>query len=62
MTTIQVVKIKKEECSKWEKALRLHIDAFDSIERIYDESGFEVDEIFDIKELKNSKEIDIPNF
>ena len=62
MTTIQVVKIQREEDSKWEKALELNIDQFDAINRIYDENGFEIDEFYDIKRPKNSKLIDIPSF
>ena len=62
MTTIQVVKIQREEDSEWEKALELNIDHFDAINRIYDENGFEVDEYYDIKRPKNSKLIDIPSF
>lgn len=62
MTTIQVVKIQREEDSKWEKALELNIDQFDAINRIYDENGFEIDEYFDIKRSKSNKLIDIPSF
>ena len=62
MTTIQVVKIKREENSKWEKALELNIDLFDAINRIYDEAGFEIDEFYDIKRPNNSKLINIPSF
>ena len=62
MTTIQVVKIQREEDSNWEKAIELTIDQFDAINRIYDENGFEIDEFYDIKRPKNSKVIDIPSF
>lgn len=62
MTIIIVVYIKRDENSKWEKALKLDIDKFDAINRIYDNDGFEIDEFYDIKYTRNSKFIDIPFF
>lgn len=62
MTTIQSVKIKRQEDSLWEKAIELIIDHFDSVQRIYDVWGFEIDEYYDIKYYDNDLPINIPLF
>ena len=62
MTTIQVVKIQKEENSNWEKAIELNIDDFDAINVIIDCNGLTLDEFYDIERPKNSKLLPIPSF
>lgn len=63
MTTVQIIKIQREdENSKWEKALRIHIDHFDAIEVVIDENGFIVDSYYDDKNVKTFKEHSIPFF
>lgn len=63
MTTVQIIKIQREdENSKWEEALRIHIDNFDAIEVVIDENGFIVDSYYDDKNVKTFKEHPIPFF
>lgn len=62
MTTIRTILIKKEEDSEWEKCLELHIDKFDAIQVIIDEWGCVVEEYYDEKIPKLTKEIPISKF
>ena len=47
MTTVEKIRIKREENSKWENALEFIIHDFDAIQIIFDSNGNEIDEYYD---------------
>lgn len=49
MTTVQKVKVKREENSKWENAIEMIIHEFDAIQIIIDANGKEIDEYWECK-------------
>ena len=47
MTTVEKIRVKREENSKWENALELIIHDFDAIQIILDSRGNEISEYYD---------------